>query len=331
MNQNLVMKLKISVLKARKLLADNSEWKTRYAKYAKKIAENIATIKANKKMFHQWSPLYLYMNVGNAKSGGSLFAFRYVGQDVANLKISDGKKILKVSEEQKTNNLRDFACAVNVDGEEWRSSQGTKFRNYFKSNPKRSRDGKGNEEHRVESLFLTELSKRKKIEKNPMVHNIQPVKLAGLARFQLPTPFAAAGFELKYAAERGGGIDILARVGVGKGTTLCICEVKDEYSKNEPPEEAITQAVEYATFVRELLRSESGESWWHLFGFGGKVPQKLKLLVSCIMPFADEKNSSDKSFAKEIVEIEEDKLELHYIYFQEQDATIKHVETSIRR
>ncbi len=99
------------------------------------------------------------------------------------------------------------------------------------------------------------------------MHNIQPVLMAKKARFQMPTPLKASEKgKISYAGV-GGGIDILARVGKGSGngTKLCIIEVKDEHSHKEPPKTAIKQALVYATFIRELLRSEQGilvEDFW---------------------------------------------------------------------
>lgn len=99
------------------------------------------------------------------------------------------------------------------------------------------------------------------------------------------TPLKASNIKkIAYSGKNGGGIDILSRVGVGKATKLCVMEVKDENKKSEPPAKVIQQGLSYATFIRELLRSESGNAWWKIFGFNGKLPDHLELYVVCVLP-----------------------------------------------
>ena len=121
---------------------------------------------------------------------------------------------------------------------------------------------------------------------------------------------------LKYSG-KGGGIDILTRTGAGgKATRLCIMELKDENKKSEPPKDAMKQAVAYATFIRELLRSDAGEDWWKLFEFGGKIPRSLELYAACVMPSND--NNDYCSFRDMELNItENDTIKLHYLYFTE--------------
>ena len=126
-------------------------------------------------------------------------------------------------------------------------------------------------------------SKKRGIDK--ILCNIQPVKLAGIARFQMPTPLSAAKIkEVKFIGPAGGGIDIISRIGAGSATKLCIMELKDENKPDEPPAKVILQGLAYAVFIKELLRSESGAEWWKIFGFSGKLPEQLELYVICVMP-----------------------------------------------
>lgn len=275
------------------------------------------------------------MNVTKAKSTAPTFSLRYLGQDVAFVNVSGNKVTLKdVSRDDgnnhgrmKNNNERDFGCSIDFHNKDWKSVEAREFRKYFSSNPvRRSENNKGNEEHRVESMFLTEFSKNQGKFKNLKLHNLQPIKIAGAARFQMPTPLRASGSKVQYV-KKGGGVDILARIGQGRGTTLCIMEVKDEYLKREPPEKAITQGLYYAVFIRELLRSKSGNNWWHIFGFGGTVRKKLTLYVCCVMPF-NNAGANDTSFRKRQISIGNDTIELHYIYFSE-DGKINNIETSL--
>ncbi|MFZ2958915.1 MAG: hypothetical protein WA705_18645 [Candidatus Ozemobacteraceae bacterium] len=117
---------------------------------------------------------------------------------------------------------------------------------------------------------------------------------------------------LEYSGSRGGGIDILARVGIGGAVSLCVMEVKDENRPNEPAAKVIQQALAYSTFLRGLLRSDCGENWWHIFGFKGKLPEKLNIYVACVMPSLSEE---DTPFSKKEICVEADCLHLHYIGF----------------
>ena len=77
----------------------------------------------------------------------------------------------------------------------------------------------------------------------------------------MPTPFKASDHTPTYRGKNGGGIDILACVRHGNSTRLGVIEIKDETKPNENIELVINQAVTYACFIRELLRSKSGDKW----------------------------------------------------------------------
>jgi hypothetical protein len=313
-----------TISEVQELLNRNPEWSNRYEKYAKKIHAKQDTIKNNKKKFHEWAPLYLYMNVSEAK-GKLIISLRFSGQDVAKLYIRKDKIIISTKKFD-SNNLRDFGCNVILDDCEWRSQEAKNFRNHFSSYFERTKkSGKGNEEHRIENLLLTEFSKKSSGDKK--LCKIQPVKLAGIYRFQMPTPLSASNInKLKYSGSQGGGIDILARSGTANGIKLCIIEVKDEYKPNEPPTKVIQQALAYATFIQQLLRSKSGKEWWKLFGFNRKLPKHIQINVVCAMPTTTD---NDTSFSNQIIKIDNDSFQLHYIYFQEKNNEIKDILTSL--
>jgi hypothetical protein len=311
-----------------KLLKENPEWIPRYAKYAKGILANSDKIADKKRKFHQWTPLCLYMIVSQA-NGQMVFSLRYLGQDVARLNVKKTSITVSTKKFDK-NNKRDFNCDIELHGQEWRSTDVRNFRKYFTSISKSHStlgkrtdiSRKKNEEHRLESLLLSEFSKQ--IGNQKKLVNIQPIKLASIARFQMPTPLKASNIRnLTYSSSSRGGIDILARIGKGKAVKLCIMELKDENNSKEPPTKVIQQGIAYATFIRELLRSESGPLWWKVFGFGGKLPLKLKLWVACVLPSSP---SNDTSFSGQEIEIGQDTLQLHSIYFQEKDNQISQIE-----
>jgi hypothetical protein len=254
-----------------------------------------------------------------------IFGLRYAGQQVADLRVSKGE--VKIStKDYDTNNKRDFDCEVQADNALWDSKEASKFRKHFKDAPIRSdRENKRNEEHRVESMLLGEFSK--KSGKNKLLLGIQPVRLfGGRLRFQLPTPLTASGKEVKYSNSSGGGIDILCRIGRGTKTKLCVMEVKDENISKEPPSKAVGQAIAYAVFLRELLRSKSGNDWYKIFGFHQDVPKKLKL-VACIAMPCNPKSVSDFE-GKEIQLEDDDKLVLHSIYFEEKERKLDRLRVS---
>ena len=315
------------VLEVKGLLKQNTEWILRYAQYAEKINSNLETIKKLKEgKFRQWSPLYLYMNVTQAKSQME-FSLRYLGQEVAKLKATADKITVSTQGLDKKNE-RDFECDIKLDSVEWRSGTASNFRRHFSNYPKRTANsGKQNEEHRVESLLLTEFSKNKGIGK--AFSYIQPVRFASIARFQMPTPFSASNInKLKYCGFSGGGIDILARTGRGYSTKLCIMELKDENNGKEPPAKVIKQGLAYAVFIMELLRSESGQDWWKIFGFGGIVPKSIELYVVCVMPSS---KNNDTGFADTIIYSGNDRFCLHYMYFQENDNEVVDIVTSLKK
>ena len=313
------------------LLKQNKEWESRYLKYAEKINNNLKAIQDKRRKFHEWSSLYLYMNVTEAQ-GRKIFSLRYLGQDVAKLKVGKDKITISTKDFEE-NNKRDFLDYVPLKRDkdkdvEWNSPAASDFRRYFSSNPKRTNSSeKKKNEHRIESLLLTEFLKKKSTDKQLL--NIQPVKLAKIARFQMPTPLSASNKKkVEYANQYGGGIDIMSRIGKGRSTKLCVMELKDENKSKEPPTTAIKQGLAYATFIRELLRSKSGDKWWNLFGFKGKCPVKLELYVACVMPSV---SKNDKSFAGGKITLDEnDSFYLHYIYFKEDNNKIVNIDTSLK-
>ena len=314
------------VSKVQLKLSENTEWEDRYSKYADAINSNLTIIRNSKQTFNQWSPLFLYMNVTEAKKSNGVFSVRYRGQDVATLKVKNDS-ILISTKEYDVKNQRDFECLMKLNNNTWDSNEARVFRKHFSNNPSRStKSSKGNDEHRIESLLLSEFSKTSS--KGKLLCGIQPVKIANIARFQMPTPLSASNIEkLKYSYENGGGIDILSRISRKNSPKLCIMEVKDENVSKEPPVKAIKQALIYATFVRELLRSKSGSTWWKIFGFTRPIPAHLELYVTCVMPSI---KGNIKTFADTIINIDTDSCRLHYIYYHEKDNEfLQSFETSL--
>ncbi|WP_436414824.1 hypothetical protein [Petrimonas sp.] len=132
----------------------------------------------------------------------------------------------------------------------------------------------------------------------------------------MKTPIKASNSKnLSYSKQNGGGIDILSRVKhLDNSVRLCVMELKDDYSNSEPPKKAIKQAIAYATFLAQLLRSESGNTWYKIFGFSGDVPKKLIIDTAIVMPLPQGKEMTD--FGMERLKVcENTYIELHGLYF----------------
>ena len=306
----------------RSLLEINPEWRGRYADYADKIGSKIPFISSTRSSFREWSPLKIYLNTTSAKGARNSvrFELRYLGQTVAELKGNKNKGVRLSNKRYEKTNLRDFGCDIRLSSADWDGQDSARFRKFFKDRkgPRTGGANRANEEHRLESLLLTEFAGKKRKEKP--LQGIQPVTIAGV-RFPMPTPISASNpRKMKYSGTRGGGIDILARTGTGgRATHLCIMELKINSGMRES-KAAMKQAIAYTTFICELLRSHAGTGWWKLFGFGGHVPNQLELYAACAMP-SNEKNET--SFGGTELNIDGDIIRLHYLYFTDEGKRIR--------
>lgn len=322
-----------TIKEVREKLSTNDEWIKRYKSYAEKINVNLLVHEEIRRNINEFSPLHFYIRTTDVQKPKNLkLDVRYFGQSVATL--TDNNSEIYISTAKKDNkNYRDFNCEIILDkNSKWRDENAREFRKFFKENAKprkKTSDNKGNEEHKLENLLLTEFSKRNG--KDKQIRGIQPVKIFN-ARFGMPTPIKASNHKsLSYSKQYGGGIDILARTGRGGNSTyLTVIEVKDENNKKEPPKDALKQAIQYAVFIRELLRSESGDSWYKLFGFTGKIRKNLTIRVACAMPYNSE-DDIDTSCKEKGYSIQNDKIDCHYIYFQYDRKQISNFITSLNK
>ena len=317
---------------------NRADWETRYDGYADSITSNLESIRKNRRRLREWTPFKFYLNTTNAQNAKNILRFdvRYLGQAVAELVVKKESVTITTKPDAKRgydkSNLGNFGCRISLDNVDWDGKDAHAFRKHFRTREdvrNKTADSKGNEEHRIESLLLSEFSKAK-AEGKPLP-NIKPVMIEGL-RFPMPTPLVASKLgAVGYSGSGGGGIDILARTGTGGlATYLCVIEVKDETKKTEPPDVVIEQAIKYTVFIRELLRNEiAGAKWWKLFGFNGQVPKKLVIHSVCAMP--DDKELATTSFKGQKLSIGEDEIQLDYIYFteHEQGNVIENIRTSL--
>ena len=340
-----------TIAAVRKLLQDNPEWIARYKGYIDTLAEKKAagTFSRAQRQFAVPAPFQLYLSLSMAihkcTAKRTAFELRFHGQSVATVFVDNQKEktvsmqVKKVPAIYKV--LREKAEAAYLDSldssalYDWHGEEAKNFRRIYTDMERAlATNGQshllGQPEHDMESFLLANYAKKRSDEKE--ISYIQPVTMLDTsARFQMPTPIKASSVKdgidtLSYAGKSGGGIDILARVGSGRSTTLAVMELKDENKDSEPPHKVICQAIAYAAFLRELLRSESGDSWWSFFGFGGSVPKRLTLKAIVVMPLKNQNGTVSRqteTFMQELripentqllIPDSADQIELGYVF-----------------
>lgn len=342
-----------TIAAVRKLLRDNPEWIARYKHYIDTLAEKKAagTFSRAQQQFAVPAPFQLYLSLSMAihkcTAKRTAFELRFHGQSVATVFVDYQKEkavllqVKKVPAIYKVLREKSEADIAYMDSLEpsalydWHGEEARNFRRIYASLERTLTstgdfDLLGQPEHDMESFLLANYAKKRSDEKE--ISYIQPVTMLDTsARFQMPTPIKASSVKdgidtLSYAGKSGGGIDILARVGSGRSTTLAVMELKDENKDSEPPHKVICQAIAYAAFLRELLRSESGDSWWSFFGFGGSVPKRLTLKAIVVMPLKNQNGTVSRqteAFMQELripentrllIPNSEDQIKLGYVF-----------------
>ena len=261
--------------------------------YAVKIRQNIDIIRHNKSTFHQCKGLYVYTNIGDASDKANQFQLRYSGQIVANIEIINNEPYLFTFPSQNKNNYKTFKINTDklLNRVKWTDDKAKEFRREFAACTKLAKSP----EHTLESALLTMFEKRGTDNGQKIMPFIRPVKIADICRFQMPTHLKASGKILKSTKQLSRGIDILARIGRGGSSRLCVMEIKDE---PEDPLTTMQQGVAYAVFLRKLLANERDRAWSSIFGYE-KYRQELAITVCIVMPY-DTKMASDETTGGEI-------------------------------
>ena len=342
-----------TIAAVQKLLRDNPEWIARYKGYIDTLAEKkvAGTVSRAQRQFAVPAPFQLYLSLSMAihkcTAKHTAFELRFHGQSVALLFVDNQKekavslqvkKVPAIYKALREKSETDAAYLDSLDSSasyDWHGEEAKNFRRIFAGlEHALAVNGQshllGQPEHNMESFLLANYAKKRSDEKE--ISYIQPVTMLDTsARFQMPTPVKASSVKngidtLSYAGRNGGGIDILARVGSGRSTTLAVMELKDENKDSEPPHKVICQAIAYAAFLRELLRSESGDSWWRFFGFGGSVPKRLALKAIVVMPLKNQNGTVSRqteAFMQELripenvqllIPDSEDQIKLGYVF-----------------
>ena len=344
-------------------LRSNQEWKSRYKEYIRIINDKVSKdfFKYAQKKFRVPSPLQLYMPLSTIKNRCNdnriEFDIRFRGQSVATLRVEkdngNEKVILIAKNSDAVKNALKGAGLTNeancfseiADNEiAWNDDAAEKFREIYslleKKISQKVCELKRQPEHAMESYLLKNYATAKGNGKE--IKYIQPVNMKGTrAKFQMPTPIKASNVKkgvdtIEYSKSYGGGIDILARKGSGITATLLVMELKDENKDSESPDKVICQAVAYATFIRELLRSESGNEWWEFFGFSGNVPQELTIKAVVVMPLKNKKgevSTKTSEFMEYVKNLKDnnksfkisntnDKIKLGYVFREDEKKSL---------
>lgn len=306
------MNFKNTVQLVNKMLTDNKEWISRFTNYADEILMNLQAHVDGRSRFQEPTQFTFHTAISNLKETGVLrYDIRFFGQSVAIIKIKKGDVVISTSKKD-SNNLKYFGVDIPLRDDKWSGGKARRFRKEFKN----CREEKGRSpEHKMEAMLLSEFKRTDRSTKS--LCNIQPVLLAKCF-FQMATPLKASSKEISYSNTKGG-IDILSRVRhKDNSTRLCVMELKDEYTKSEPPEKVMQQAVAYATFIANLLRSDSGDKWYQIFGFKGSTPENLTIDVAIVMP--SPANGMFEDFNKERIEVLDNTfIEIYALYFNEKD------------
>lgn len=296
----------------RQWLQKDNSWVKRFRDYADKICNMETTIKEIKKSFHKSPNLNLYTCISDIKN--KRINIRYKGQSVGYIKKDDKLKLQVNKTQKKRFNLEE---ELNCD---WDSPEATKFRKYFSQDI----ESKGQVEHRFESMLIEEFAKRNSKDKE--LCYIQPVRIYNELAFQMTTALKASDKEIRMATNaRAGGIDILARVKHGTETNLCVIELKKDVLKDDKGADIVrAQGLAYAVFLRELLRSSCGEEWYKIFGYSGKIPEKLTINICIAMPEGEYKPKAEPKDIK----IGNDILSFKSLFFETKE-TITSIKTNL--
>ena len=93
------------------LWSSNNSFNPKLSSWLEDICRTQEATKALREKFHQWNPLMAYVSSSSSKSGG--ISLRFLGQEIASLKMrKDGLKLV-ITEAQCTNksfkaNFKDF-------------------------------------------------------------------------------------------------------------------------------------------------------------------------------------------------------------------------------
>jgi hypothetical protein len=287
------------------------------AGWAEKLRYATNSIRSDKQYFRKWDPLTAYLSYTNATKSGIDFSLRYLGQQVATLRVKAGGDVfINISPKTAAVNAKLFGIEL-VGEHPWKRAEAQKFRRHFRGleHPKYHSSVKI-EEHHIESEFLRQMRDPTGKKFNGTLKGIQPVMIGGFP-FQFPVPISGNTGLPKLTK---GNIDILARRGTGKGTRISVWELK----RPKTTAHAISQAYIYSVTLLKMLRTpQSGDIWYRdIIGFGRKVPAKLRIESVVAVSIASDNNR--KAFEKKMrafkrensLSVGNDTISLHIAHYR---------------
>jgi hypothetical protein len=288
------------------------EFEQRIQRWANNLKGMKEEVTKSRSQFRAWKPLDVYVSHSLLKKGW--FSIRFLGQEVAKLKILGGKKTLVVEEKHFEHNAKYFQMKSLQPGEYGWEKEARGFRKDFKNLLHAgNRTKTGIEEHKLEWLFLREMSKRSIEDKfSGKLAYIQPVKMAGCP-FQMPLPLGGSGGGPK---KGDGHVDILARRRrkEDRKVVLSLWELKDVGKLAV----AVKQTYIYAVTMLLMLRSPSGKQWYEIFGFNGRLPEKLEV-EGVVAVSKDQKNKLLKAMKETkddmLLSVKEGEVKLYACYY----------------
>ena len=350
-NNTMNAEFKAVIDRVTQLLENNKdEWEKRYDEYIELLNNTVVcdNIKNASGKFRLPQNLQRYIPITMLKKSSKgldvFFDLRYLGKSVANVNVYQNEGI-KFGFKRK---CRDFKFNANelftpdqcIDDDQhsncWYNKNHktvTKFKHLFKSGAK----GIKNNEAKFESLLLKAMKSESGNGSNFKGINITPIKVADVGFFQMPTAVSAShvkdGVEaITYSSSSssGGGIDIMARMNLGRNSRLTLFELKDHNKEqSETPDVVIKQALAYATFIVKLIKFK-GDSVWKAFGYNGGHSTIIN--VCCLLPnkLDNGKEAEIPDFAKKQIELDGYTLELHYMYFDiDKDGNVSIARSSL--
>jgi len=103
-------------------------------RWLKKLENGQEVVKNNRRSFHKWYPLKVYVSVSKAESRTrTIFSLRYAGQEVAKLRVNVRGVFLYLNQDHvRTNNFWFHGFEFLPGEHDWHGKFAQRFRSYFK-------------------------------------------------------------------------------------------------------------------------------------------------------------------------------------------------------
>ena len=168
----------------------NQGAETKAARWVEKLSGAKEYILSAKQQFREWKPLKVYLCYTDAIRREPKFSLRYLGQEVATLRVKANDVSIRISKKTAAANSRLFEMHYLPGPYKWRGAKAQEFRKHFQSlNPRDYHSRVKSEEHHVESEFLRQMKKTTGNKFDGKFKGIQPVTLGGFP-FQFPVPIS---------------------------------------------------------------------------------------------------------------------------------------------